>query len=105
MYKELTSNEFENEIQKNPNAIIIDVRTPAEFHLGHIPKAINIDISSAEFPENIDLLDRDKNYYVYCRSGGRSTTACQYMASLGFKNIYNLCGGLLSYQGELTNHP
>jgi rhodanese-related sulfurtransferase len=102
MYKELTSNEFENEIKKNPNAVIIDVRTPAEYQSGHIPNALNIDISSAEFPEKIDELDRSKDYYVYCRSGGRSATACQYMVSVGFKNVNNLYGGVLSYEGELV---
>ncbi|HPQ07707.1 MAG TPA: rhodanese-like domain-containing protein [Bacteroidia bacterium] len=102
MYKELTSNEFENEIKKNPNAVIIDVRTPAEYQSGHIPNALNIDISSAEFPEKIDELDRNKDYYVYCRNGGRSTTACQYMVSVGFKNVNNLFGGVLSYEGELV---
>lgn len=102
MYKELTSSEFENAIKNNPNAVIVDVRTPGEFQSGHIPNAINIDISSAEFPDKINALDRNKEYYVYCRSGGRSTTACQYMASLGFKNVNNLYGGVLSYDGELV---
>ncbi len=101
MYKELMSDEFENEIKKNSNAVIIDVRTDGEYHSGHIPSAINIDISSAEFPEQINALDREKNYYVYCRSGGRSTSACQYMHSLGFKSVNNLHGGILSYDGDL----
>lgn len=102
MYKELQSNEFENKIKKNTNAVIIDVRTSGEFNSGHIPNAINIDISSAEFPEKINALDRNKDYYVYCRSGGRSTTACQYMSSLSFKSVNNLYGGILSYDGELV---
>lgn len=102
MYKEITSNEFENEIKNNPNAVIIDVRTPGEYASGHIPNAINIDIASAEFPDKINALDRNKDYYVYCRSGGRSATACQYMSSVGFKNVYNLYGGILSYDGELV---
>ncbi|MCX7729363.1 MAG: rhodanese-like domain-containing protein [Bacteroidia bacterium] len=102
MYKELTSNEFENEIKKNPNAVILDVRTIGEYNSGHIPNAINIDISSAEFADKINSLDRNKDYYVYCRSGGRSTTACQYMSSIGFKSVHNLVGGVLSYDGELV---
>ena len=102
MYKELMSNEFENEIKKNPNAVVIDVRTPGEYQAGHIPNALNIDISSAEFPDKINTLDRTKDYYVYCRSGGRSSTACQYMVSLGFRSVNNLYGGILSYEGELV---
>lgn len=96
------SNEFENEIKNNSNAVIIDVRTPSEFQSGHIPAAININIASPEFPEKINELDRNKDYYVYCRSGGRSTTACQYMVSMGFKKVSNLEGGVLSYDGELV---
>ena len=102
MYRELMSNEFENEIKKNPNAVVIDVRTPSEYQAGHIPNALNIDISSTEFPDKINALDRTKDYYVYCRSGGRSSTACQYMVSLGFRSVNNLYGGILSYEGELV---
>lgn len=101
MYKELTGDEFENAVKNNPNAVIIDVRTPQEFNTGYIPNAINIDIASPDFPDKINQLDRNKEYYVYCRSGGRSTTACQYMASIGFKKVNNLEGGILAYDGEL----
>ncbi len=102
MFRNLSSSEFENEIKNNNNAVVIDVRTLAEFKSGYILNAINIDISSADFADKINELDKNKDYYVYCRSGGRSATACQYMVSIGFKKVNNLEGGILSYDGEIV---
>ena len=83
-------------IQKNrdnPEFVILDVRTPDEFRGGHIPKAINIDVNSADFRSEIGKLDRNKAYLVYCRSGVRSAQASEIMSELGFKNIFNLLQG------------
>ncbi|HCQ29697.1 MAG TPA: rhodanese-like domain-containing protein, partial [Flavobacteriales bacterium] len=41
------------------------------------------------------------SYYVYCRSGGRSASACGAMASIGFPKLYNLAGGIMSWSGEV----
>jgi rhodanese-related sulfurtransferase len=43
----------------------------------------------------------DKNYYIYCRSGARSSRACKIMGKAGFKNLYNLKGGILSWKGNI----
>jgi rhodanese-related sulfurtransferase len=86
--------DFINKNQSNPNFMIIDVRTAEEFAAGHIAKAINIDVQLAGFESNVSKLDRNKRYLVYCRTGVRSATATQTMAGLGFKDIYNLSGGL-----------
>ena len=83
-------------IQKNrdnPEFVILDVRTPDEFRGGHIPKAINIDLYSADFRSEIGKLDKNKKYLVYCRSGVRSAQASEIMRELGFKNIFNLLQG------------
>ena len=50
--------------------------------------------------ESIELLDKSKNYYIYCRSGGRSGQACQVMDSIGFGITYNLMGGMMEWKGE-----
>lgn len=79
-------------------AEIIDVRTPAEFAEGHIEGAVNIDLNGPDFTGQIDALDPAKTYAVYCRSGNRSAAATQYMQDQGFASVYELGGGILSWQ-------
>lgn len=76
------------------NVQIVDVRRPAEFEESHIKNAVNIDIESKDFDQKISELYKDVPVYVYCRSGKRSAEAAEKMKKLGFKEIYNLQGGL-----------
>ena len=88
--------------QNDDKAVILDVRTDNEVAAGIIPKAIQIDFYRGhDFIAEIQKLDKDKNYYVYCRSGNRSGQACKIMGQLGFKNAYNLIGGMMQWQGEI----
>ena len=87
----------------DPNAIILDVRTQEECASGIIPGAIVQDIMKGQgFIYAIEELDKDVPYYVYCRSGNRSGQACRMMQELGFKQTYNLVGGMMSWQGEVV---
>jgi rhodanese-related sulfurtransferase len=101
MFTNLNASEFEEAIKKDPNAVIVDVRTPEEFMAGHIPNSLNINLMDVDFMDKIQAMDREKSYYVYCRSGGRSASACGAMASIGFPNLYNLAGGILSWTGDV----
>jgi rhodanese-related sulfurtransferase len=84
------------------NAVIIDVRTQEECNEGIIPNAINIDIFKGQgFIYEVDELDKNKNYYVYCKAGGRSAQACSIMNELGFENTYNLMGGFMQWNGDV----
>lgn len=74
--------------------VILDVRTPEEFAEGHIENAVNIDFYADTFPDELDVLDRDKTYLIYCQSGGRSGSATRMMKELGFKDVYNMEGGI-----------
>jgi rhodanese-related sulfurtransferase len=90
--------------QADKNAIILDVRTEDEYNEGIIENAINIDIHKGSlFISELEALDKNKNYYVYCRSGARSGKACEVMNELGFKNAYNLEGGILAWNGEVVS--
>lgn len=92
------------QLEQDENAVILDVRTEGECSEGIISKAINIDIYKGQgFVYQIDELDKSKNYYVYCRSGGRSEQACNLMNQMGFENTYNLMGGMMQWQGETVN--
>lgn len=80
-------------LMNEKNVIVLDVRTPRETALGIIEGAIEIDIKNPSFVDQINKLDKDKTYLVYCRSGRRSVTACNAMSELGFGHLYNLVGG------------
>ena len=81
----------------NPDFVIIDVRTSEEFAEGHIEEAINIDFRSENFRDEINKLDKDKTYLVYCRSGRRSADALDIMKELNFTKIYHMYGGILEW--------
>ncbi|NIT60686.1 MAG: rhodanese-like domain-containing protein [Aliifodinibius sp.] len=86
---------FKELLQEGPG-VVIDVRTKSEYSSGHLKKTDhNYDISSSDFEENIEKLDKDKNYFLYCRTGARSGRAAQIMKRNGFENVYNI-GGLQS---------
>lgn len=100
---DLSQQVWEEQLEKDSNAVILDVRTEVEIEDGIIPNSINIDIyKGQEFIEELEKLDKTKNYYVYCRSGSRSGQACAIMNSIGFKNAYNLEGGFMNWEGETT---
>ncbi|MGB0870240.1 MAG: rhodanese-like domain-containing protein [Flavobacteriales bacterium] len=91
-----------NALSVKENTIILDVRTPQEFNLGHIPKAQNIDFRSSDFENLISSLDKETTYLVYCHSGVRSSNAISKMKKLGFKYLYDLKGGFVSYKNQIT---
>lgn len=101
---DLTQEEWVSGLENDPNAVILDVRTEGEVNEGIIPNAIHIDIYKGQgFIYRLEELDKTKNYYVYCRSGSRSRQACSIMNRLGFENAYNLMGGILDWEGEITS--
>lgn len=101
---DLTQNEWVSELKNDINAVILDVRTQSEIEEGIIPNAIHIDIYQGQgFIDQLNELDKTKNYYVYCRSGSRSRQACNVLHQLGFENAYNLMGGILQWEGEITS--
>ncbi|MFW5695254.1 MAG: rhodanese-like domain-containing protein [Alkalispirochaeta sp.] len=99
MNQNMSPDEFREAAQR---AEVLDVRTPMEYEMGHIPGSRNIDISSPEFVSQIGELDRDQPYALYCRSGSRSASAIQMMDQMGFSNVGHLEMGLLDWDGELV---
>nr|WP_152426342.1 rhodanese-like domain-containing protein [Cesiribacter andamanensis] len=100
-YKNIGAEELKKLQEENPDAVVLDVRTPGEVRGGKIPGATTIDIMDRNFANRIETLDKDKPYLVYCRSGNRSGQACSYMAERGFTRLYNLNGGIGSWPYEL----
>ena len=100
---DLNQTHWAEQLANDTNAVVLDVRTEEEVELGYIPNAINIDIyQGQDFIDELEKLDKTKNYYVYCRSGKRSAQACSIMKELGFTNTYNLLGGFLEWEGDVA---
>ncbi|QNJ98202.1 rhodanese-like domain-containing protein [Constantimarinum furrinae] len=101
--KDLTQNQWNEQIKADKDAVILDVRTDEEVAEGYIPGAKQLDIYNAgAFMEKANLMDKSKNYYVYCRSGSRSAQACMILESIGFDTTYNLLGGFSEWEGDKT---
>ncbi|MEI6587482.1 MAG: rhodanese-like domain-containing protein [Candidatus Moraniibacteriota bacterium] len=75
---------------------ILDVRTEKEFLGGAIPGAINLDFYASDFSQELNKLDKNKTYLIYCRSGSRSKSALAIMKQLVFEFVYELDGGIIS---------
>lgn len=90
--------QFQEKIEALAGAVIIDVRTPGEFAGGHLEGAVNYDWYGATFADQIAKLDKTKPVFVYCQSGRRSAAATAKMQSEGFKEIYELSGGIAAWQ-------
>lgn len=82
---------------KDKSVVFLDVRSPQEKAEGDIKGSKLINIFDTGFVEKVKSLDKDKTYVVFCRSGNRSRTACKTMAKNGFKNLYNLKGGIYAW--------
>lgn len=95
----LSATEFAAKIEELPDAAIIDVRTPDEFSKGHLINALNYDWNGNDFEKQMTALDKSKPVFVYCLSGGRSSSATSKMRSEGFKTVYELAGGIMKWRG------
>ena len=79
---------------KDEDIIILDLRTLQEFNSGNIDGAINIDFYAYDLKIQLDKLDKNKIYLIYCRSGSRAGQSLNIFKKLGFKKVYNLDGGI-----------
>ena len=99
--KNLTQTDWNASILEDNNKVILDVRTPSEWAEGIIENALMINILEPQsFMDEIEKLDKNKHYYIYCRSGARSQQACQVLNSIGIDTTYNLMGGILEWTGK-----
>ncbi|HTL81830.1 MAG TPA: thioredoxin domain-containing protein [Bacteroidia bacterium] len=91
-------NEFNRLIDSVPSKQIVDVRTAGEFSKGHIKDALNLDWKSDDFESLTASLNKDLPVFVYCLSGTRSSAAADWFTSHGYKNVYQLTGGILAWE-------
>lgn len=81
-----------------PDAVILDVRTPAEFAEGHLDGAINIDMQAPDAVARFAELDPEADYVLYCRSGNRSAQVREHLREQGFTSVADVEGGILAWE-------
>ena len=84
----------------NKDILLIDVRTPGEYASGHLENSINIDYKADNFKDLVGELDPNQEVYVYCKVGGRSARSAKVIKEMGFKNVYDLKGGIIAWEKE-----
>lgn len=80
--------------KKIAGAVVIDIRTAVEIMEGKIAWALEMDCFAPDFGERLSKLDHSKTHLLYCRSGNRSGQVLRIMETLGFRDVYDLSGGI-----------
>ena len=102
--EDLSNKRWKELIAETDDHIILDVRTSEEFEELRLPNSINIDFYNPKnFIQELEKLDKNKSYYVYCKTGNRSATTCDLMKEIGFTKTYNLLGGIAEWKGEVES--
>lgn len=89
--------EFQQKLQEMPQATLIDVRTPQEFSKGHLANAQNWDWTTGQFKTQVAQLDTAQPVFIYCLSGGRSAGAMSMLRANGFRQVYEMQGGIMKW--------
>jgi len=84
----------------NPDMVVLDLRTTKEISSGYIEGATFADFKDDTFKSQLSQLDRNKQYIIHCKAGGRSEKALPVLKELGFKHITHLDGGLDGWKKE-----
>lgn len=87
-----------SELTKSQSGTILDVRTPEEWTEGTLKDAVKMNYHDDNFAEQVEKLDKNAPVFVYCKKGGRSSSAADILKEKGFTKVYNLDGGITSWQ-------
>ncbi len=99
---DLKQEEWWDQFLKDDKGMLLDVRTDEEVAEKTLDNTLHLDFyRGQDFLNDLEKLDKSKNYYVYCRSGNRSGQTCLLMQQLGFENTYNLIGGMNEWNGPV----
>ncbi len=96
--KTITPDEVKSKLENDETLYLVDVREDEEVAEGKIPEAVHIRMG--EIPEYLDFFDKENEYIMICRSGGRSYKVCKYLMANDYNNVVNMTGGMLAWTGE-----
>ena len=94
-----------NNLIKDKNTFILDARKPFEYEVGSFKKAVNPKVNHfREFPKYLNKLDKKKPVAMFCTGGIRCEKASTYLNHKGFKNVFQLKGGILNYLKKIKRN-
>lgn len=96
--KTITPEEVKTKLENGETLYLIDVREDDEVAEGMIPEAVHIPMG--EIPDHLEKLDKDNEYIIICKAGGRSFKVCKYLMFQGYEKVVNMTGGMLKWTGE-----
>lgn len=97
----VSAEEFQKLSSADKNGVVIDLRTNDELaSKGFIKGSVQLDWLAKDNEQQVDKLDKNKTYYVYCASGGRSGECAEYMEKHKFKKVVNLEKGFTSWAAK-----
>ncbi|MGU3469537.1 rhodanese-like domain-containing protein [Paenibacillus sp. D51F] len=99
MSAEITTEELQHLLETGETPRLFDVREDDEWEAGHIPQARHVALS--RLPDSLGELDGEGPLLLICRSGGRSSRACEYLQALGY-DVVNVQGGMLAWNGSIV---
>ncbi|MGG4467510.1 sulfurtransferase TusA family protein [Paenibacillus alvei] len=97
----ISNEELEKKIDVDKNIVVIDVRENAEFAFNHIPNAISIPLGELE--NKMNVLNKNDEIYIVCRTGNRSDLAAQKLTENGFNNVINVEQGMVQWSGKTSS--
>lgn len=96
----LNDEAFRKEIDHSSKYILVDVREPFEFKVGYITGAKNIPLS--QLKQRMDEIPKDRDVFLYCKSGMRSKNAAKLLQKRGYTSMAHLQGGISVWKGKLS---
>lgn len=96
--EKMKARDFKKLLDNTPNALLLDVRTQKEIDRSYLPGAVYLDFYDSTFSTMLDRLDTTRPVFVYCAIGVRSADAATMLAQRGFRQVYDLKGGIINWK-------
>ena len=94
---EVTPQQVKSDMDAGKQVILLDVRDPVEYEVGHLPRAVNVSRGLLEFKIGTVIPDRNANIVLYCRTDARSALATARMQEMGYTNVRNMAGAFKAW--------
>jgi sulfur-carrier protein adenylyltransferase/sulfurtransferase len=101
MINQITVTDLKGKLDRGEDFLLLDVREQKEYDIARIPGSTLVPLSVIQ--QRVSELEdmKDREIVIHCKLGGRSMQACQFLESLGFKNLVNLTGGITAWSEQV----